>query len=375
MAAPQRAPVRPEVLRWARESAAMSVNEAASRIGVKPTRLILAEGGEAQLTLNQARKAADLYERPFAVLFLPSPPDEDPLELQFRRFRDAPALPWPSKMRALGRLVPALQEEADALFEAIEEEPRWPEAVELFRSTSDLVRLGELIRRLVGVSLADQKAAARTDPQGFKAFRIWREAIEGLGILVLQDGSLTLGEMRGFASPHERVPAIVINTNDDVRARLFTMLHEFAHVLSSDPDENKSDEFAGVTLMPHAAFSSDFQSAPGATLVERIDWTARNYSVTPDAVAVRVGWMGLVDWPEVSRARTEIRERRGESGRAKGGNHYRNVVVRMGPGFVGRVLAAVGQGAVSELGAARLLGVRVEGLGPLRKELQGADAG
>lgn len=375
MAATQRAPVRPELLRWARESAGISIEEAAARIGVKPPRLTLAEEGEVQLTLIQARKAADLYERPFAVLFLPSPPTEDSVDVQFRRFRDVPSLPWPPAMRALGRQVPALQEEADALFEAIEEEPRWPDAVALFQTATDLARVGEQIRALVGVSLADQKAAARTDPQGFRAFRIWREAIESLGILVLQDGSLSLQEMRGFAAPHDRVPAIVINTNDDVRARLFTMLHEFAHVLASEPDELRSDEFAGLTLMPPTAFSSDFQSAPGATLVERIDWTARAYSVTSDAAAVRLGWLGLVDWPQVSDARAEIRERHGTSGRASGGNHYRNVVARMGPGFVGRVLGAVGQGAVSELGAARLLGVRVEGLGPLRKELQGADVG
>lgn len=373
MVAKQRAPVRPEVLRWVRESAGVEPEEAARRIGVSVPRLLQAEAGEVELTLIQARKAAGVYERPFAVLFLPSPPDEDPIDVQFRRFRDAPALPWASAMRALGRQVPALQEEADALFEAIEEEPRWREAIDLFRSIPDLARLGEAVRQLVGVSLNDQKAAARTDPQGFKAFRIWREGIESLGILVLQDGSLTLDEMRGFASPHERVPAIVINTNDDIRARLFTMLHELAHVLSAEPDENRSDEFAALTLMPPVAFSSDFRSAPGGTLVERIDWTARTYAVTPDAVAVRLGWLGLVAWPEVTHARDEIRRRRGAPVRAKGGNHYRNVVVRMGPGFVGRVLGAVSQGALSELGAARLLGVRVEGLLPLRKELQGSD--
>ena len=184
MATRQRAPVRPELLRWARESAGVTVEEAAPRIGVTPLRLLEAEQGGAQLTLIQARRAADFYERPFAVLFLPTPPPEDSADVQFRRLHDAPPLPWAPAMRALGRQVPALQEEADALFEALEEEPRWPAAAELFRPTADLVTLGEAIRELVGVSLVDQKTAAKTDPQGFRAFRIWREAIEGLGILV-----------------------------------------------------------------------------------------------------------------------------------------------------------------------------------------------
>ena len=370
--APHRAPVRPEVLQWARESAGIESEEAARRIGVSPERLRLAEDGEGELTLNQARKAADVYKRPFAVLFLPEPPEEDTIDVQFRRFRDAPALPWAHEMRALGRRVPALQEEADALFEVMDEEPRWREALDLFRATDDLVQLGEQVRKLVGVSVADQKAAARVDPQGFRTFRVWREAIEALGILVLQDGSLELDEMRGFAAPHERVPAIVINTNDDIRARLFTMLHEFSHVLSPEPNEERSDTFAGVTLMPPEPFAADFRAVQGP-LLDCIDVTARTWGVSSDAAAVRLGWYGVVDWPQVNQAREEIRARWGGGGRATGGNHYRNVVVRMGPGFVGRVLGAVAQGSVSELGAARLLGVRVDGLGPLRRELQGAD--
>lgn len=111
------APVQPALLRWARESAGLPAEEAARRIGVTGGRLAAAEAGELPLTLNQARKAAEVYQRPFALLFLPEPPTEDPVEVQFRRLRDAPALPWPPSMRTLARQVLALQDEADALFD------------------------------------------------------------------------------------------------------------------------------------------------------------------------------------------------------------------------------------------------------------------
>ena len=80
-------------------------------------RLVHHQRGRYSLTLNQARKAAEVYQRPFALLFLPEPPTEDPVEVQFRRLRDAPALPWPPSMRTLARQVLALQDEADALFD------------------------------------------------------------------------------------------------------------------------------------------------------------------------------------------------------------------------------------------------------------------
>jgi Zn-dependent peptidase ImmA (M78 family) len=275
-------------------------------------------------------------------------------------------------MRALSRSVAALQDEAAELFEAIEEEPpRWPAAADLFVEGVSTVELAHKVRELVGVSVAAQKSAARVDPQGFRAFRVWREAIEDLGVLVLQDGSLTLDAMRGFASPHDRVPAIVLNTNDDVRSRLFTMLHEFAHIFWADRAEREYDEFAGEAVLPRGALTTDFQRSTEPTLLARVDAIARAYAVTSDALAVRLGWLTLVPWPEVQEVREEIRRRAEDAPpRSRGGNFYRNVVVRSGPGFVRRVLDGVNQGGLSPLGAARVLGVRVGQLDGLRSELR-----
>jgi Zn-dependent peptidase ImmA (M78 family) len=274
-------------------------------------------------------------------------------------------------MRALAREIPALQEEAVALFEAIEQEPRWPDVAQRLEATLDVTQLANRLRELVGVSLEDQKAAARVDPQGFRAFRVWREAIEDLGILVLQNGSLSVDDMRGFVAPHPRVPAVVINTNDDVRARLFTMLHELAHVFWQLPNESAYEEFAATVLMPAKQFAADVNRTPGKSLLEKVDAVARLYGITPDAVAVRMGWLQLVSWDEIGEVRAAIHERAGVGGRATGGNFYRNVIVRMGPRFVGRVLDAVSESAISELTASRVLGVRVERFETLRKELGG----
>jgi Zn-dependent peptidase ImmA (M78 family)/transcriptional regulator with XRE-family HTH domain len=371
------APIAPAVLRWARDTAGLPEDEAARRIGLATTeRLLRAERGEAPLTLNQARKAARVYDRPFAVLLLPAPPQEEPPEVQFRRLRDAPELPWPPAMRALSRSVAALQDEAAELFEALEEDTKWPAAVDLFGQGVSNVELADNVRELVGVSIAAQKSAARADPQGFRTFRLWREAIEDLGILVLQDGSLTLDAMRGFASPHERVPAIVLNTNDDVRSRLFTMLHEFAHIFWADRAEREYDEFAGEVVLPRQALAADFQRSNEPALLATVDALAHGYGVTSDALAVRLGWLGLVPWPDVQAVREEIRRRSEDAPpRSRGGNFYRNVVVRSGPGFVRRVLDGVDQGGLSPLGAARVLGVRVGQLEGLRGELRSGRGG
>jgi Zn-dependent peptidase ImmA (M78 family) len=368
---PSRAPIAAEVLRWARESAGLGLEDAARAIGVPEGRLELAEAGEGQLTMIQARKAARTYARPFALLFLPTPPEEDPADVQFRRLRDAPELPWPPGMRALARRVPDLQDQAAEIFDAIDEPPGWREGEAILDRQEDIPRAAALLREFVGVSLAAQKTAAAQDRQGYRAYRVWREAIEERGLLVLQDGSLELEEMRGFAAPHADVPAIVINTKDDVRARLFTLVHELSHLLWIGGTEERHEQLAGATLMPQPQFEADLRSTSG-TLVERVDELARIYATTPDATAVRVAWLGLVPWQDINETRTLIRERGGPRG-ASGGDAYRNVVARLGPGFVRRILGAVDQSAMSELAAARVLGVRVGTFARLRNEVERPD--
>jgi len=63
--------VTPETLKWARESIGYDVVEAAGKVGVQMWQLMAAEEGAELLTLRQAERAARVYERPLATLFLP----------------------------------------------------------------------------------------------------------------------------------------------------------------------------------------------------------------------------------------------------------------------------------------------------------------
>jgi len=77
----------PEVLQWARVTAGLEMHEAAARIGIRAYKLQMAEEGVEWLTLRQAEIAADVYERPLAVLFREEPPEEEEVAALFRRLR------------------------------------------------------------------------------------------------------------------------------------------------------------------------------------------------------------------------------------------------------------------------------------------------
>lgn len=366
--------VTPAALRWARESIGFEVEEAAGRVGVSPAKLADAERGNAYLTLRQAEAVARLYERPLAALFLPEPPREEPPEAQFRRLPGAPEPPWPRQMRALARRVRGRQDAAAELFDLLEEPPPWP-ALDLDYA-DDPEQLAIRARELLHLQLDEQKGWR--DPSGYQPLRGWVDAIEGVGVLVMQDGSLPLNEMRGFASTHTIAPAVVVNTNDDPRARAFTAVHELGHLLRAragrapvPATEAWCNEFAAAVLMPRERFAADFQRRDERDLLLRVDALALDYGVTPHAAAVRTARLRLAPQAEVDGVVEAIHERarRREPGEGGGGNYYSTMVGRLGPAFIQLVFSAVDSQAVTYPAAAGLLGVKVNNFEKLRERV------
>jgi len=77
--------ITPIVFKWARESAKISAEIAASKVHVFTERLLEWEAGTSQPTIKQAQTLAKAYKRPFALFFLPDiPRDFQPLQ-DFRR--------------------------------------------------------------------------------------------------------------------------------------------------------------------------------------------------------------------------------------------------------------------------------------------------
>ena len=217
--------IQPSMLRWARESAGYDLDEAAKKTKVSVKKLAAAEQGEARLTLRQAEEAARVFRRPLATLFQPRPPQEESVEHQFRRLPDAPEPPWPPEMRLLARAIIERQTTAEYLLAELEQKPPWLEVAQQFPPEPEAC--AAVVRRLLNVSIAEQRDWR--DRQGFRPLRAWRDAIESIGVLVMQSGSLPVNAMRGFVALHPKVPTIVINTRDDPRALLWGRIRQLHH--------------------------------------------------------------------------------------------------------------------------------------------------
>jgi Zn-dependent peptidase ImmA (M78 family) len=92
---------------------------------------------------------------------------------------------------------------------------------------ADAEAVGQQIRDFLGIRTADQKRARQ--PGG--NYRMWRSHIEAKDILVFQIANLTTKQMLGMSLSFNELPVIAVNRKLTHNGRVFTLLHEFAHLM------------------------------------------------------------------------------------------------------------------------------------------------
>ena len=189
--------------------------------------------------------------------------------------------------------------------------------------------------------------------------------------------------MRGFAIPHELAPALLVNSRDTRGARVFTLLHEFAHVLLGaggvsnlrvpgrpQSEEHKIEVFcnsvAAEVLVPQRAFLADFERLAEEDLDSAIRWMSRRYSVSREVIARKLLDVNLI-------TQTQYEERRGQYAREAESARSRQrqqpemriprarIVVRNnGRQFTREVLAAYSDGYITARDVSGLLDTKLK---------------
>jgi Zn-dependent peptidase ImmA (M78 family) len=387
--------IKPELLIWARQSAGFSLDAAATKLRVSEDRLRSWEMGEARPTIAQLRTTAKVYKRPLAIFYLPEPPlDFQPLR-DYRRVPDAELGQLSPGLLAVIRRAHAVREAAFELRE-LADEPVDP-APKLDEGTTDPERYGAAARALLGVTLAQQ--AGWSDPR--HALNAWLDAVSGLDVLVLQAQSIPVREMRGFSISMDRLPVVVLNGGDFPRGRIFTLLHEFAHVLRhadgvcdvlprrqargpADEIEIFCNQVAAAALMPLDAFLAEptLQNLPadGRWREGIIRDLSEKYSVSQEAIVRRLYSVGLADWDFLQDKEAEYRaayqafreeqkRKRHEEERSGGPSYYRMKVRDLGRGFIESALDAYYRRAITGSDLSEYLEIKLNGLPKLEAEL------
>lgn len=290
--------VAPSLIRWTRSTAGLDVAAAAKKLKMTASAVEAWESGEKRPSLAQLRKMAVLYKRPLAVFYLPEPPQAFTPLRDFRtvdgrgRTLETPRLALETR-RAYQRREAALD-----LAQVIGEEPA---KFKLSASvTDDPLVLARSLRALLGVTLDGQFAWA----DQYVALNAWKGAAEQAGVLVFQTENLPISEARGFSVALFPLPVVVLNSKESPKGRIFTLMHELAHIalrasgVCDLHDDNQSkrepdrvevfcNRVAGATLVPGESLEATLVALELSDEREWLETSLRKladrYSISTDA--------------------------------------------------------------------------------------------
>ncbi len=302
-----RALVRKEVLVWARKSAGFELDEVAASPRFK--NVAKWESGELQPTIGQLRDLGKKYKRPLAVFYLQEVPEDFQVIRDFRRLPGEGLPRLSPKLRLQIRAAQERREVAlDLLSEMAEEPPEFPLAATL---DDDPEEVGAGVRNFLKITESLQ--SGWRGPR--EAFNAWRRHVENAGVLVFQIDGIDTSEASGFALAERTLPAIAINRKDALSRRIFTLLHEFAHLLLQEsgvsefevnvkrpPEEQRIEVFcnavAAATIFPRKMFlrEQSVQDHPAGEVAwsdAEIEDLAGTFSASRTAVVRRLLTFGL----------------------------------------------------------------------------------
>lgn len=380
-----RAPVNGAVLKWARETLNFAAETVAAKLHVDPRQLAAWEAGAALPTLRQAERLSDIYRQPLVSLFSDSIPTEPKWPTDYRSFSD----------RSLHPLSP------DTKLAILDAEWRQSVAASL---RSELGTRAEVADRPVSrqidpeVLAEDERARVGPSPAEvqnwdldlYSALQNWRKALEKIGVLVFR-AKFPISDARGFSLHHDLAPTIVLNSNDYITAQIFTLFHEYAHLLlrrtgvcndiefRQTPQSDRErievfcNRFSGAYLVPKDALTVECQAlghpATAQWMDSELGQLAGRFFVSKEVVFRRLTLIGKANRSDYVSWRRRRADQWGEEAPTpeRGGfavpkGHARKILNRNGIGYVGLVLDAFRTHIISVSDVAEYLGIKTKSI-------------
>jgi Zn-dependent peptidase ImmA (M78 family)/DNA-binding XRE family transcriptional regulator len=381
--------ITPDLLTWAIERSGMSRAELVKKIHVQESVLESWENGLAFPPFNKAREMAQVLRVAFGYFFLPQrPADEVPLP-------DLRRLPQSSPLKPSVDFL-------DVLYQAMTQHD-WYRAYQIEEGASPVSFVGKFTERDLPATIAtdirttlgmDNSLRRKSyDSEGYLT-KLTQNA-EKAGVIVMRRavvGSshrvLNRKEFQGFAISDPIAPLVFINGQDYQAAKVFTLLHELAHIWIGHSGISLIDEtlqspalqiellcnaVAAETLVPRVEFESEWNSRQAG--YEQMERLARHFLVSVLVIIRRATELNKIStdtsfefWAEAKQrieayAVAQANEKEEEKEKAKdkqGGDFYATLEARNSSTFVTALLSDVKQGGTLLNDAARLLSMKVE---------------
>jgi Zn-dependent peptidase ImmA (M78 family) len=197
-------------------------------------------------TYNQIEYMSHATGIPFGYFLLETPPKE---QFPIMEYRTIDSVGFTKPSRNLIDTIHDMEMIQDWLKNSENNAKENLSFVGAQKGVKDIKKFASYIRSILGMKetwFAESRSAD-------DSFHRMRNFISSSGVTVMMNGvvennthrSLDIEEFRAFAMVDEVAPIIFINSNDSINGRLFSLIHEFAHICSGKDDlfnDRYSDE-------------------------------------------------------------------------------------------------------------------------------------
>ncbi len=378
----ERAFITAKVFKWARESAKMAEEIAASKVAVSVDKLREWEAGENFPTIRQAQNLAKAYKRPFALFFLPEIPND------FQPLQD---------FRVAGSKE--LSTSSIFIIREIQQKQAWISEVNEDNNEDIVPFVGKFSLKDNPVVVAqDILRILNINPLAYTAnnpILEWIDNAESNGIFISRTSfihsrlKLDSKEIQGFAIADNYAPFVFINSDDWNAPQLFTLVHELAHIwiaetgISNDlepsikkvkdynPVELFCNEVAANALMPKEFIENLDQKAFASA--KHVFKNAKIIGVSSFALLVRALNLDMIssntykklkveadfEFDEFLKREAEKKARQKQKEKSGGPNYFLLQLNRNSRLFTQTVLDAFHGGYIKPTQASSLLNVKV----------------
>jgi Zn-dependent peptidase ImmA (M78 family)/DNA-binding XRE family transcriptional regulator len=386
----EKAFISPNILRWARETAKMSVEDVSHKIKVKKEKLIAWEKGENYPTINQLEKLSKIFRRPISVFYLPEPPSDFQTLRDFRKLSDKQD--YSTALTFIIRDILSKQSWISDFLLQNNEEPL--HFIGKYHLNSNIEKVASDIKNTLEIGEIDSNQ---------DALKYWVDKIEGKRIFVSLSSNIhshlkiDINEVKGFAVTDEFAPFIFVNSADSKNSQLFTLIHELVHlwVNSSgvsafnlidfrnpnefnqyDPVEVFCNKVTAEILMPKSSII-EISKKFGAINQDTIEKMAKQLKVSSLALAVRLSNLKIISNKDFDQLKDALRRKYEEylklqenKPKQKGGPSYYLLKIRKNSkAFTAYIYSYYKSGFITGCEVNKLLDIKVSNFKNLEKHL------
>ena len=361
--------IQPEIIRWALSQ----VQE--EKLGEKLMENIVQWlNGTKDPTFNQIEDFSKKANIPLGYFFLQTPPVE---QLDLLEFRTVDSVQLANPSRNLIDTIHEMERIQDWMKDYRQE--MGFDVLPLVGCMKDIRETQVIVDRIrKDLEIEDNWFEKCKDARD--AFNYIRRQLEVCGVVVMMNGvvgknthrALDVNEFRAFAMVDEWAPLIFINSADSNSAKLFSLLHELAHIwigmddLFNDrynradgirPAEVICNAVAGELLVPKHIFLEKWDISNGKDKFENMKELARYFRCGEVVVARKALDCHKINketYDKVVQAAIDNYNRMKENKDSSGGNYYNTMGARLDGCFVRALCESINMGRTSYTEAYRL---------------------